>query len=184
MSLRVASLKATTIKKGLLALNNTTATSKCLMQRGGIAGSSNFDLCSTVSLVKKSNVGRLNENVNGQMMVRNFSFSSWFKGGSPSKSESILPSMVTDNTIDGKIGTAPLSDDDLYRGLQLIHETPQHEYHAPLTFGEEHELFVGGHLPHSMPHINAIQDLLQYMHEHTGKQFEHFSKYINMMIYE
>ena len=123
---------------------------------------------------------------------RNYStLLNWFKGlkgGSTSSVEStttnstnILPSMVVDPSLTTPAGStaidnntgAPVmeTDDDLFRGLQLIHETPQHEYHPPLTFGEEHELFVGGHLPHTMPHINAIQDLLQYLHDMIGKQF-------------
>ncbi|KAL9650216.1 hypothetical protein ABK040_014872 [Willaertia magna] len=61
----------------------------------------------------------------------------------------------------------PLEEYD-FHGLQIIHETPNHEYIPPLTFGEEHEMFVGGHVPHSLPHINFIQDVLQFLHDNIG----------------
>lgn len=117
---------------------------------------------------------------------RNYStWLNWFKGTkdvstSNSTTTILLPSMVDQssttvaNSVTADANAPPVmetDDDDLFRGLQLIHETPQHEYHPPLTFGEEHELFVGGHLPHTMPHINYIQDLLQYLHDTIGKQF-------------
>ncbi|KAG2389229.1 hypothetical protein C9374_014629 [Naegleria lovaniensis] len=60
------------------------------------------------------------------------------------------------------------SQDDTFNGLQFIHETADYEYRAPLTFGEEHEMFLGGHLPNQAPHIHIIQDFLQYMHDTIG----------------
>ena len=83
---------------------------------------------------------------------------------SPALQQIPVPIAQQPITIAGK----PIEEFD-FNGLQIIHETPDFEYHAPLTFGEEHEMYLGGHLPNTMPHINFIQDILQYLHDTIGK---------------
>ena len=93
----------------------------------------------------------------------------------PSSTESSTTTTTTTTnnnmTTDSNPLQSPPVEEDHFNGLQFIHETADYEYRAPLTFGEEHEMFLGGHVPNSMPHINAIQDFLQYLHDTIGKQY-------------